>query len=465
MSYQLRRSTHLGYALGSVGTGIFTTVPGLLLITFMVRQLEVPAALAGAVVLVPRLWDVVTDPIIGSLSDRTRTRIGPRRPWMLAGGILAPVVFAVLFTSTDLSGTAAAAWVLVTYLVATTTFTMFQIPYIALPAEITSDYDERTTIVAWRIAALAVGILVSGAGAPLIIDFGGGGRDGFALMGIVIGAVACAVFLGSTFGIRRAPVVEPVRSTMPLREQLRAAADNRPFFWLLGCFIVQALGIGAMLAGVEFFAAYILGDPALTTILFVLLIGPALLLMPVWARVGHRAGKRVGYAACTVLFASGALGLLLLVSAERTWPAYLLVLLMGTGYAGTQMFPFAMLPDTITADTLRTGLRRAGAFTGLWSAGEKGGFAVGPTLFAWVLAAGGFIETEGGAIIDQPDAAITALVWGFAGVPALLMLASLALLWRYRLDETTARAIGAEQAAEAAAQADPSDEDPAGPNG
>jgi len=83
----LSTGTYVGYAAGSVGTGIFTTVPGLLLLTFMIRQLQVPAALAGLVILVPRLWDVVTDPFVGSLSDRTRTRWGPRRPWLLAGAL------------------------------------------------------------------------------------------------------------------------------------------------------------------------------------------------------------------------------------------------------------------------------------------------------------------------------------------------------------------------------------------
>jgi glycoside/pentoside/hexuronide:cation symporter, GPH family len=436
---RLRRGTYVGYGVGSIGTGIFTTVPGLLLLTFMVRQLAVPPALAGLIILAPRLWDMMTDPLAGSLSDRTRTRIGPRRPWLLAGALTLPVAFALLFRVPTLSGTQAAIYVLVVYLFGATAFTIFQVPYVALPAEMTEDYDERTTILAYRIAFLTVGILVAGVAAPQLLGIGGGGRAGYALMGQVIGAVLLVVLLGAFFGTRRIPLVEPIVSTAPFREQLRAAAQNRPFFWLLGCFMVQALGIGAMLAGVDFFAAYILEDPDQTAILFACLVAPALVTMPLWAWVGHRLGKKAGYAICIVLFSGGGFALLA-AAPDRLLFTYVVVFVMGTAYAGTQMFPLAMLPDTIAADTHRTGLRRAGAYTGVWTAGEKAGFAIGPAVLAGVLAVTGFVETEGGAIVDQPAGALTGIVAGFALLPAVVVLASLLLLRHYDLDEAAVRA-------------------------
>jgi glycoside/pentoside/hexuronide:cation symporter, GPH family len=444
--YEARRhrtlpvSTYAGYAVGSVGTGVFSTVPGLLLLTFMVRQLQVPAAIAGLVILVPRLWDVVTDPLAGSLSDRTRTRWGARRPWLLAGAMTMPIAFALLFRVPEASGTEAALYVLAIYLVGTTTYTIFQVPYVSMLAEMTEDYHERTTIMSWRIALLTVGILVGGAAAPEVVAAGGGGRDGYALMGVVIGAVLFLALIGTVVGTRRVPIVTPQPVTAPFREQLRAAAANRPFFRLLGCFFVQALGIGAMLAGVDFFAAYILEDESQTTFLFAFLVGPALVTMPLWVWVGHRFGKLTGYVACSLIFAVGAVSLLT-ASPDRLWLVYLQVFVMGTAYAGTQMFPFAMLPDTISADTARTGLRRAGAYTGVWTAGEKAGFAVGPALFAGVLAITGFIETESGAIIEQPAAALTGLTLGFTVLPAALILLGLAFVRGYDLDEDAVAAL------------------------
>lgn len=428
----------MGYGMGSMGTGIFVTIPGLLLLTFLVRQLAVPAAVAGLVILVPRLWDVVTDPLAGSLSDRTRTRIGARRPWLLAGSILLPLAFLLLFRVPDLTGTAAAIYVLAIYIFGTTAYTVFQVPYVALPAEMTDDYDERTTIMAWRIAFLTVGILVGGGAAPEIVAAGGGGRNGYALMAVVIAGFLFVVLFGTFVGTRSLRTFEPAVSTASVRQQIRTAAENRPFVWLLGGFLVQAVGVGAMLAGVEFFATYRLRDTGQTTILFVLLVAPALLTMPLWSWVGHRFGKRAGYLACTTIFGVGGLALLA-ASADRMWLAYLIVFVMGSAYAGTQMFPFAMLPDAIAADTAKTGLRRAGAFTGIWTAGEKGGLSIGPAVFAACLAVTGFVETEGGAVVDQPDTAIAGIVVGFAVIPSALMLASLLLIRRYDLDDETMR--------------------------
>jgi len=256
----LSLGTYLGYGVGSVGTGIFSTVPGLLLLSFMVRYLQVPPALAGTVILIPRLWDVITDPFAGSLSDRTRTRWGARRPWMLAGSLTLPVVFALLFRVPEHSGTAAAWYLLFIYILGTTFYTIYQVPYVAMPAEMSEDYNERTTIMSYRIAFLTVGILVGGAAAPELVSTAGGGREGFAFMGIVVGAVLFLTMIGSVFGTRRIPHVEPVSITATFREQIRAAAENKPFFILFGAYIIQVLGIGAMLAGVDFFSSYILND-------------------------------------------------------------------------------------------------------------------------------------------------------------------------------------------------------------
>jgi Na+/melibiose symporter-like transporter len=264
-----------------------------------------------------------------------------------------------------------------------------------------------------------------------VVVAGGDGRDGYALMGLVVGAILFAMLLAAFAGTRRTRVVEPVVSTAPLRQQIRAATDNAAFLWLLAAFVLQALGVGTALAGVDFFAEYTLDDDTLTTPLFLALVGPALVAMPLWNWVGHRYGKRFGFQVCVAIFAGGGLALLA-ASPQRLWLAYAAVVVMGTAYAGTQMFPFAMLPDTIDADFAATGLRRAGAFTGVWTAGEKAGMALGPAVMAGVLAVTGFVESDAGVVVAQPDSARTGIVVGFAVVPAALMLASLALIRHYR---------------------------------
>src|SRR3954451_19907568 len=184
------RRTVTGYALGSVGTGGFGTLPGLVLAYYLTDTLGVAAGLASLAVTIPKIWDVVIDPLVGVLSDRSAARRGSRRPFLLAGALALPPTFAAVFAvPAALEGGPAAAWVLVAFVVAATAFSLFQVPYIALPAEIAPTYDARTRLLAPRIAVLALAILAFGAGGPLVRDAAGGGRTGYAVMGLVGGTV------------------------------------------------------------------------------------------------------------------------------------------------------------------------------------------------------------------------------------------------------------------------------------
>ncbi|MGY1722380.1 MFS transporter [Blastococcus sp. SYSU DS0533] len=430
---RLTRGTHLGYATGSIGTAAFGTVPGLLLLYYLTDVLGVAAGIAGLVVFAPKAWDVLLNPWIGSRSDRTESRWGPRRPWMLAGGVALPPLFVLVFAGPGAPPAAAAGWVAVTFLLAATAYGCFQVPYVAQPAEITDDPDERSTLMSWRVAALAVGILLAGAGAPAVVDAFGGGRSGHLAMSVFVAVLLALGMLGAVVGTRGAPTLTRVRSEGRLGATLRLAWRSRPFRVLLTGFVVQALGIGVMLAGVPYFSEQVLGDPAAGTLLFAALVGPAILVMPLWLRTGRRVGKRAGLLAASLLFA-GAAGALAVVPEGGTGFAVGLVALVGVGYAGMQMFPLAMLPDVIAADEASSGARRAGVFTGVWTAAETLGLAIGPGLLGGLLAVAGYVSSTGGEVVAQPAGAVLAVRVGFTLVPALLVLASLPVLARYRLD-------------------------------
>jgi glycoside/pentoside/hexuronide:cation symporter, GPH family len=184
-----------------------------------------------------------------------------------------------------------------------------------------------------------------------------------------------------------------------------------------------------MLAAGQYFATYVLDDAKAITPLFVCLVAPAVLVMPLWMRVARARGKAFGYTAASLLFLAGALGLI----ASRSLPVaaiYLLVALCGIGYAGMQMFPLSLLPDVIADDAERTGANRAGVFTGVWTAGETAGFALGPAVVLAVLAIGGFVSSQPDEKVTQPDSAELAVLLAFSVLPALLILVSLPLLRR-----------------------------------
>lgn len=429
----LPRRVHVGYATGSLVTGAFGTVPGLLLLPYLTDTLGVAAGVAALLVLLPKAWDVLVNPVAGRISDRTRSRWGARRPYLLGGGLALAVLFASIFAAPFGTGPAAGAYVAVAFLATATAFAFFQVPYVAMPAELTDDPAERTRMMSWRIAVLALAILVSGAVAPAVVTVGGDGVPGHRWMGLFVAALIVAGTVGAFVGTRAAPGGTVGESEPSLRAQLAVAGRNRPFRLLLICFVVQSAGVATVLAGVKYFADQVLRDPETgPTLLFACFVGPALLVMPVWTRVGARAGKRAALVVASLLFAAGALALV----ASPALPAaavYAVVALIGVGYAGQQVFALAMLPDCIAYDTARTGRRQAGVFTGLWTAGETFGLALGPGLYGLVLQLSGYLSSATGVAADQPASARLGILLGFTALPALLVAAPVVLLRGYLL--------------------------------
>lgn len=424
----------IGYGAGSVATGAFGTVPGLMLLPFLTDELAVPALVAGVIVFAPKAWDVILNPIAGRISDRTTDPRGPRRPWLLRAGIALAACFALLFAGPDLGSSAAdAAWVLVAFFACASAYAFFQVPYVSMPAEIAATAQERTRLMTWRVAILAFTIMLAGASAPALRD-AIGGRDGYRVMGVAMAAVILIGVLLAYRGTRDAPIGAITPGAGSLRDQLRIVGAARDFRNLLVTFVVQALAVGCMLAGVDYLAGDVLGSTGAATVLFVCFVGPALLLTPAWAALGRRTGKRTGYLISSLVLALGAAG----AAGAQVAPAaaiYVAVALVGVGYAGIQVFPLAMLPDAAAIDARRTGTSRVGVYTGVWTAGETLGLALGPGLFAVVLAVGDYRSSAGDAV-SQPDSALTAITLGFSLIPAALVLLSLVWLRGYRLDES-----------------------------
>ena len=428
---RLSVATQVGYGLGAVGTGAYGTAPSLLLLFFMTDTLGIPAALAGLGLFLAKAWDVVNDPIMGVISDRTRSRWGRRRPYLLAGAILLGISLSLLFAVPDFDSVHARfAWVLSIFLLCSTTFTIFSVPYIAMPAEMTVDYHERTTLMSFRMAFMSAGVLVAGGLAPLVRDAAGGGRRGYAVMSVALGAICCAFMLISFFATRRVAFTERVEPQVGAREQFALALANRPFVVLVLAFLTQMTAVGSLIGTLPYFVAYILGrSGAVFTMGFVVLTVTSILAMPAWVALSRRIGKPGGYLLSLLVFAAMNLALLLLDGRTPLAAFYTLAALMGVGFAGSQLFPFAMLPDAIEHDVERSGLRREGVFSGVWIAAEGTGMALGGLIAGTILDWHGFVEsTTGGAA--QPGSALQGIRISFGIVPAALLLVGAAVVRR-----------------------------------
>lgn len=443
-SARLSPRTIVLYAVGSLGTGGYATLPGLVLTYFLTDNLGVAALAAGLIVTAAKIWDVVIDPLIGAASDRQLVRTGSRRPMMVTGALTLPVFFALTFAVPPSWGpVAGAVCVLLAFVGTATAFSLFQVPYVALPAELTGSYDERTRLLGWRVVVLTASILLFGAGGPALRDAAGDPVSGYLVMGIVSGVIIGLGMLiaARTAAARRAraarePRPVPPVATAGLRDQylsgFRALGRSIPFRALLGTFLLQALATGTMLAGAQYVATWVLRSEDAVTILFIALVGPALLATPAWTTVARRVGKERAFAIASVLFTAAAASIVPAVWAPGPW-IYVCVAFAGIAYAGLQSLPMAMLPDVISHDERTHGPGHAGTFTGIWTAGETVGFALGASAVALTLASTGYVSTVAGEVARQPDSAVAGIVLSFSILPALLMIASLFVLRRYRL--------------------------------
>ena len=439
----LSPKTIVTYAIGSLGTGGFATLPGLVLVYYLTDNLGLEAVLAGLVVTVAKVWDVFIDPLIGAWSDRSLRTHGTRRRFMLLGGLLLPVFFILTFavpigTPALLSAT----WVFVAFVLTATAFSLFQVPYIALPAELTDGYDQRTRLLASRVVVLTIAILLFGAGGPALRSLGGTNHYlGYLLMAVVAGVV---IGVGMVISSRVAPVGVSAGTTpgvppegVGYRAGFAALRRSQPFRALVLTFLLQALATGLMLAGAQYVATWVLTSEDAVTFLFIALIAPAILFAPVWAAVARRIGKERGFLIASILFGLAALSMLGLLWAPGAW-IYVPVGLAGAGYAGMQSLPMSMLPDVISHDAKLHGPGAAGAFGGIWTAGETTGMALGATALTVILAITGYISrpAENLAVVLQPASAVAGIVLSFSIVPAVLIGASLISLSRYQLRKT-----------------------------
>lgn len=452
-AYDAPRATRLSagtiarYATGSVGTGGFATLPGLVLTYYLTDSLGVAALAAGAVITTAKVWDVVIDPVIGALTDRDLARHGTRRRLMLIGACSIAALFALTFAvPPTLGAVVGAIWVLIAFLLTATAFSLFQVPYIALPAELTAAYDERTRLLTWRVVVLTFSILLFGAGGPALRGVTDDPTTGYLIMGAVSGVVIAIGMLVATTVARRpvtgAPLATPAAvgsERVPLREHyaagIRALRRSAPFRALLSTFVLQALATGLMLAGAQYVATWVMDSEDAVQLLFIALIAPALFAAPGWGWVSRRLGKERSFAIASSIFALAALSIVGALWQAGDW-IYAPVAVAGIAYAGMQSLPMAMLPDVISHDELTSGPGRAGAFSGVWTAGETIGFALGATTLTVILAVTGYVSSTASESVAQPDAAIAGIVISFSVVPAALIALSLLALTRYRLRRT-----------------------------
>lgn len=408
------------YSAGSIGTGVFSTVPTVLLLYYCTEILHISPAWAATAVLLPKLWSIVWDPLVGAWSDRTRSRFGRRRPFMVAGAAGVALCFVALFAPPPgLTTAMTCAWVAAAYFMMATAYSLFAVPYIALPAELTDCDKLRSDMVSARMVVAMLGVLLGAGGAPLIVASFGGGRGGYAWMAIIV-ATCCALAMTPPIRMLRTRDCPSPLAGSPgnLLAALKRAVRNRSFCWLATSYLLQITATAAVSAAAPYLITRVLhrggGDVGLA-------LGATIMMtafsVPIWSRLGQRFGERPVLAVAAMLYAATAAGVGLAAGHEASWPIVLLAFgLVGVPFAGLQVLPFTLLAHTAHAAGHDDEVSAEGALTGLWTAAEKLGLGLGPA------AVGVALSVNGGRTESLPELMLA--------VPAVLMLLSLPLVLR-----------------------------------
>lgn len=437
---RLPLSTYFGYGVGQIGGQILRDTPALILPFYMATVVGLDARLGGLVILIAKVWAVIADPIAGLVSDKTNTRWGRRRPFILAGGLLAALCFTLLFFVPPVSGENVLFLYLTSvYVLLNTGFSLFSVPYLTLASEMSDNPDERTTIMSFRNGFLAVGLIVAALTLPIVFwlqESGSSGQEAYKQMGLVVGPIIALSTLWVFFGTARAPASAAPQNTVPLGQQLKIAWANKPFVVLIAANIVQYISAGIGYAGGLFFFSLTmdLGQEALNvvTIWLIIIAVASIAAMPLLVWAAARFGKMTVYKWSLMLYAIS-IQFYFAADKDSLWIVWLIAVAIGLFNGGFILMSFSVLTDVVNYDRIKTGISREGVLSSVYSAVDKVGNALGGVLFMFFLAVIGFVESADGQMAQQTPEVIRGIGIAYIVAPAVLHASSILILNRYRL--------------------------------
>lgn len=427
--------TKLAFGAGDLGPAVLTAINGFFLLEFLVNVAGLRPGPAGTIFLITKIWDAVNDPIMGWLTDRTVSRWGRRRPWLLFGAVPFGIAFWLHWIVPPLDTNGLFWYYMVVALLLDTALTVVGVPYTALTPELTADYDERTSLNTYRFGFSILGGVLAAFFHNLIVAAFAPNRALGAAVSVGIWAALGALGLLWTFLGTRGYAEQPAAQTsddVGFFDGLRQAFANRAFMLVTLTYLGAWLTIQLVQGNLFIFARDWLGMPD-ADFGFVLLAlqFTAFAAMLIWARISERIGKRKVYLIGATIFAITLIGLSLLPRGATTG-LYILAIFGGIGVAVGYLVPWSMLPDVIDQDELEHGRRREGLFYAFFVFLQKIGLSLGLFASGWLLDLAGYLRvTPGEAVPAQPESVLLVLRVLVGPAGAVILLLSLWAVYRY----------------------------------
>lgn len=434
MQQKLSLRTKLIYGFGDTGFSITSTILATFFAIFLTDVVGVSAGTAAIAIFIGRSWDYLNDPFIGNLSDRTRSRWGRRRPFLLFGALPFALAFSLLWYRPPIDNPVLLAiYYALAYVLYDSAATFVYMPFFALTPELTTDYDERTSLTTYRMFFSIVGSLVVFTLPILIIGaFQPQNAPRVLWMGIIFGFASALPLLFVFFGTRERREYSQLAQPR-LLASLQAAIKNRPFVFSMGIYLFTWISVDILQAMLLYFIKYVVGREAQSDLIMGVIFITAMLVLPFWQWLSRRWNKRLAYAAGIAFWAVVQI-VLITVNPSTALGAILgLCILAGIGVSAAHVLPWSILPDAIEWDEWHTGERHEGVFYSLVTLAQKVASSIAIPLVLLMLEWTGYVP----GAAQQSTRAILGIRLAIGPIPAVLLCSGIVFALLYPLSRET----------------------------
>lgn len=422
-------STLVAYAAPAVSSSFIFTAISLYLLKYSTDVLLIAPATVGLIFGVARFWDAVTDPLVGHLSDRTKSRWGRRKPWMVAASLPVGIAyFAIWSPPSSLSGVTLSLWIAAAILVFYTAITTFSVPYTALGAELSADYHDRTRVFGAKALGDNVGIVLAAA-SLLVMERA---SDPRAAAGSVAVFAAVFMFAGILWAVRVLREPDHHQGRGGSRSPYSSFADvfrNKDARTLIAVFFLEMLGYQTFVVLLPYLTDYILETPGSTAFYLFGAIAATLATIPVWVRLSRRFDKVRLWGLSLAVKAAVFCGIGFVGAGDTLEIACLTVVFGAASGAGAVLGP-SLKADVVDSDEAHTGDRKEGTYFAAW------GLAIKMAIGLAILASGFVLSTTGfQPNVQQTPQALTGIRLLVSAFPLACHVLAIGLLTRLQMNE------------------------------
>lgn len=430
--FRIPLSIKIAYGSGDVVNGLAFNTLNFFYLFFLNAVVGLPPYLAGLVLLIGRVWDGVTDPLMGMIVDSTKSNSGKHRFWLIIAIVPFIITFFLLwlnYPGSDISRFVIYSFLFVLFC---TAFTMFNIPYGSMTADLTCDYNERTSLTGIRMVFSLLAMII---GAGLTQILAGSKALGYPGMAAIYCVVMLITGLIAYFATKGHDTV--IRKTDGINLKIWLdALKNRPFVLLVSSYLLLTIATTGVSGIFIYYVKYTLRltNDIQSSIIMGVLVVSAIAALPIWAKVSNTFSKKTALFTGMAVFGGGLIGIIFTGLEYGQVLFYGLAVICGIGLSSFFIVLWSMIPDVVEYGQLQSGHRHEGVYYGLWFFVQKLGMALSATINGWVLTWSGFKQEQGGRILEQSIDAIRGINMLLVWIPIIFIVTGLLILYFYPID-------------------------------